>query len=365
MVTNKVARKKTYVLDTNVLLTSPNVLEEIRNADIVLPSVVLQELDKLKVGRGDPETRYRGRVVTRALFELSEKGNLAEGVPLLGGSSLRVVEVNSGDADLPASIRSKNADDQVLGAAYNLSKDPERHVILRTNDLNMLLKAQSLGFEVERSAEIEVKSFWSAVSRRWNSQIFPVLVIVVMVILAGFMYALVDTIGDQQTTTVAGRGIAQADQTQQLIAQYEERIANNPQDIEALVEVGVLYQSQNRWTLAAESYERAVLLNPRDPDVRTFLAIAYFNSGSQSLAIDVLNQVLSEDFNYASAHYNLGSMYYHQGRVATEAQRETDANEFYLKAQKELNILIELEPDGDFTNDAKIQLEDLERQIQG
>ena len=63
---------RTVVIDTNVLLSDPGVIDRFRDTDVVIPEMVLAEIDKLKTARVDPDLRFRGRQISRALFELSE-----------------------------------------------------------------------------------------------------------------------------------------------------------------------------------------------------------------------------------------------------------------------------------------------------
>ena len=83
--------QKTYVLDTNVLIQSPEALEAFEDNHIVLPLAVLEELDGLKNAEG--EKGRSARQVIRFLEELRSQGSLVEGVSLPGGGTLRL-EVN-------------------------------------------------------------------------------------------------------------------------------------------------------------------------------------------------------------------------------------------------------------------------------
>src|SRR5512137_409857 len=136
---------KIYVLDTSVLLSFPG-------AEVIVPETVLAELDKLKTSRVDPDLRFRGREVSRVLFDLSEQGSLTEGVTLPDGGTLRVATEENG---MPEGLSARNADDRILAVAYNTNKNagPEDEVRRITNDLNMLLKAQTLGVPVARHGE--------------------------------------------------------------------------------------------------------------------------------------------------------------------------------------------------------------------
>ena len=138
---------RTVVIDTNVLLSQPEVVNSFHDADVVIPEIVLSEIDKLKTARVDPELRYKGRQVSRILFELSETGGLHEGVELAGGSTLRVTGLGS-DADMPPGLSSRNTDDRILAVAIRLHEESGNPVTLVTNDLNMLLKAQRFHLDV-------------------------------------------------------------------------------------------------------------------------------------------------------------------------------------------------------------------------
>ena len=80
--------QKTYVLDTNVLIQSPEALEAFEDNHIVLPLAVLEELDGLKNAEG--EKGRSARQVIRFLEELRSQGSLVEGVSLPGGGTLRL-----------------------------------------------------------------------------------------------------------------------------------------------------------------------------------------------------------------------------------------------------------------------------------
>lgn len=77
--------QKTYVLDTNVLIQSPEALEAFEDNHIVLPLAVLEELDGLKNAEG--EKGRSARQVIRFLEELRSQGSLVEGVSLPGGGT--------------------------------------------------------------------------------------------------------------------------------------------------------------------------------------------------------------------------------------------------------------------------------------
>ncbi len=80
--------KKTFVLDTNVLLQTPYALYSFGDNTIVIPEVVLEELDKFK--KENTELGANARHAARILDDLREKGSLNKGVKLENGGTLRV-----------------------------------------------------------------------------------------------------------------------------------------------------------------------------------------------------------------------------------------------------------------------------------
>ncbi|MBI4733542.1 MAG: hypothetical protein HY779_01760 [Rubrobacteridae bacterium] len=70
---SKINKKRPiYVLDTNVLLYNPRAVYAFPDADVIIPDTVLMELDKIKTSRADRELRYRGREISRILFDLTD-----------------------------------------------------------------------------------------------------------------------------------------------------------------------------------------------------------------------------------------------------------------------------------------------------
>ncbi len=78
--------KKTYVIDTNVLIQSPYAIESFQDNDLVIPLVVVEELDGLK--KADGEKGANARAAIRYLENLRQSGDLLEGVRLSGGGTL-------------------------------------------------------------------------------------------------------------------------------------------------------------------------------------------------------------------------------------------------------------------------------------
>ena len=133
---------KKYVIDTNVLLQAPYAMESFEDNSVVIPMVVLEELDHFKKAEG--EIGANARRVIRYLEQLRQKGDLITGVSLENGGKLRV-EKNFVNVTLPEDLSAELADNRILKVCIGLSEDSEEQVILVTKDLLLRIKAQILG----------------------------------------------------------------------------------------------------------------------------------------------------------------------------------------------------------------------------
>ncbi len=139
--------KKTYVLDTNVLIQAPYAPRCFEEHTVVLPLVVLEELDSLKKAEG--ERGANARMAIRMLEELRLKGDLFEGTRLPEGGLLRV-EKNFVHVALPPDLPEDKADNRILMVCRGLQEQhPEEKVILVTKDLVLRIKADILGIQAE------------------------------------------------------------------------------------------------------------------------------------------------------------------------------------------------------------------------
>ena len=155
--------RRTYVIDTSVLLSDPYALLRFDEHEVVLPVVVITELEGK---RHHPELGYFARAALRILDEMRvEHGRLDAPVPVghVGGT-LRV-ELNHTDADvLPAGFRLGDNDTRILAVARNLQADGYE-VTLVSKDLPMRVKASSVGLHAEEyRAETVVESGWTGMS---------------------------------------------------------------------------------------------------------------------------------------------------------------------------------------------------------
>lgn len=137
--------RKYYVLDTNVLLHDPTSLFRFEEHDVVLPLVVLEELDRHKKGTAD--IARNARQVTRQLDTLLQNGSLEEGFPLAepsnGRATGRLFFRSAQDID-PAGklgdLQPDKADNQILACAMALLKF-NGNTVLVTKDINLRVKA--------------------------------------------------------------------------------------------------------------------------------------------------------------------------------------------------------------------------------
>lgn len=135
--------KKTFVLDTNVLLHNAESIESFDDNDVVLPMAVIEELDKFKTH--NDELGRSARQVIRRIDELRAEGNLRDGVPIANGGRLRIFPAPPPipEMDLAPDL----PDNRIIRLAYDLSKSGE--VVFVTKDINARVKADALGLTAE------------------------------------------------------------------------------------------------------------------------------------------------------------------------------------------------------------------------
>ncbi|WP_203362188.1 PhoH family protein [Bacillus sp. REN10] len=143
---------KIYVLDTNVLLQDPYAIFSFKENEIVIPAVVLEELDSKK--RYMDEIGRNARLVSKIIDKLRETGKLHQGVPLDNGGSLRIELNHRSFQKLQDIFIEMTNDNRILAVAKNLALEEEekengRPVILVSKDTLVRVKADALGLESE------------------------------------------------------------------------------------------------------------------------------------------------------------------------------------------------------------------------
>ena len=141
--------KKSYLLDTNVLLHDAGSLFSFEDNEVILPLPVIEELDRFK--KDGNENGRNARQVSRELDHLRQNGILTNGgVPLENGGRLRVVVTRNSCLDqLPQELRSPCVDHQILALAIQEKQRCNNALILVTKDINLRIKAHAVGISVE------------------------------------------------------------------------------------------------------------------------------------------------------------------------------------------------------------------------
>lgn len=135
--------KKLFVIDTSVLLYDKNCIENLRDNDIVIPLIVLEELDKFKTREGilGENSRYFNRL----LDDLREKGSLYDGVLLEELNSVVRIESNNSWDGLE-NLDVKSNDNLIIATTNFLTKHNKNYekVILITKDINLRVKCDAI-----------------------------------------------------------------------------------------------------------------------------------------------------------------------------------------------------------------------------
>ena len=153
---------RTFVLDTSVLLSDPKAPFRFAEHAVVLPVVVISELEGK---RNDPEIGYFARQALRNLDELRvQHERLDFPVPVGEGGSLRVELNHSNMSVLPNGLQLGGNDARILAVAQNLANDG-LDVTVVSKDLPMRVKAASIGLTAEEyTAEQAVDTGYSGVA---------------------------------------------------------------------------------------------------------------------------------------------------------------------------------------------------------
>jgi PhoH-like ATPase len=139
--------KKVFVLDTNVLLHDPMSICHFQEHDIVIPIVVIEEIDTFK--KDQTEIGRNARAVSRQLDKLRLTGSLSQGVVMEGGGVL-TVDVVPHPLDLGlAALDKHKADNQILACALGQLKVRKEKVVMVSKDTNLRIKADALGLQAE------------------------------------------------------------------------------------------------------------------------------------------------------------------------------------------------------------------------
>ena len=133
--------KKRYLLDTNILMSSPKSIYGFKEHDVYICDATLNELDGLKSEKGD--TGYNAREAIREIDEIRKKGKLSKGIHTQNGGLFRVVICSTLENKLPVDWNINKNDNKIINVAINLN------AILITNDASMSAMAELAGVRTE------------------------------------------------------------------------------------------------------------------------------------------------------------------------------------------------------------------------
>lgn len=250
--------RKTFVLDTNVLLHDPLALTRFQDNSVVVPIEVVEEIDRFK--RDPSEKGRNARQVSRLLDQLREKGNLADGVSIDAdsGGTLKVVFCRGETlAQLPPELRGGNGDNNILAVALEqrLQEVMGRHqpVVLVTKDTNLRIKADAVGLIAQdyTTDKVDIADLYPGFCELWTS-------------------------ADQMDRVKSQGGLPEAD----LAAGHPRLVANEG--------VTLVDQAQPNHTLLARFHGDSGALQPlqRAPKVR--LGAIQPRNREQTFALDLL-----------------------------------------------------------------------------
>lgn len=140
--------KKTFVLDTNVLLHDPQALFRFEDNDLVIPMTVIEEIDRFK--KELSETGRNARQFSRIMDGLRAKATLIEGAELETGGHLRVdLYTEEHMKSLPPELRTDQGDNRILAVALDVRSRSNSPVVFVTKDTNLRIKADLLGLTAQ------------------------------------------------------------------------------------------------------------------------------------------------------------------------------------------------------------------------
>ena len=144
--------KKTFVLDTNVLLFDPTAFRKFGTNTVFIPLIVIEEIDRFK--KDQNENGRSARNFSRYIDDLRNRGSLAEGVVLDSGGTLIIsVDRYVDSSNLPIDVTIN--DNLILSSALSFKLAGE-DVLLVTKDINLRLKADILGVPAEDYGQLDI-----------------------------------------------------------------------------------------------------------------------------------------------------------------------------------------------------------------
>lgn len=150
--------RRTFVLDTSVLLADPHAIDRFDEHHVVVPVVVITELEQK---RTHPELGWAAREALRRLEQIRVEFGELHTANRNGKGTVRVEMNNVGTANLPEALRTDSADTRVLAVARNLGTRDDCDVVLVTKDLPLRLRAALADVTAEEYQYDQVTQQWT------------------------------------------------------------------------------------------------------------------------------------------------------------------------------------------------------------
>ena len=150
--------KKIFILDTNVILHDSGCIHQFKDNDIYIPITVIEELDKFK--KGNNVINCNARDFLRTLDALSSDTMLNGGVPIDDGKGRIAIRLDTAlDPIIEANFNEITPDVRIINIAYAIAKENDfKHVVFVTKDVNLRLKARSIGLKTENYNSLYVEN---------------------------------------------------------------------------------------------------------------------------------------------------------------------------------------------------------------
>jgi PhoH-like ATPase len=158
--------KKTYILDTNVLLHDPQAIFRFEDNDLVIPITVIEEIDRFK--KDQSEIGRNARQISRLLDGFRKQAHLIDGVTLEKGGVLKVaIFTEEALKRLPPELRSDQGDNRILAVALKMQEHSQFPVVFVTKDTNLRIKADAVGLPAEdyESDKVSIDELYSGTAQ--------------------------------------------------------------------------------------------------------------------------------------------------------------------------------------------------------
>lgn len=155
---------KIFILDTNVILHDHNCIYNFEEHDVVIPITVLEELDNFK--RGNSQLNYQAREFARLLDQIISNGNKNGEVDMGDGRGKLILDYKT-DNHLSKYFQKDIPDHRILASANKFKEEqPDREVILVTKDINLRMKARSIGVHSEDYKNDKIEDSSSLINKK-------------------------------------------------------------------------------------------------------------------------------------------------------------------------------------------------------